>query len=52
MVPTEYTDLSKSLDCLPHDLIVVKLHAYRFSIESLKLIDSYLNERKQSVKSK
>ena len=32
------TDLSKAFDCLPHDLIVGKLHAYGFSIESLRLI--------------
>ena len=38
------TDLSKAFDCLPHDLIVVKLHAYSFSIESLKLINSHLTE--------
>ena len=39
------TDLSKAFDCLPHDLIVAKLHAYGFSIESLKLINSYLTKR-------
>ena len=39
-------DLSKAFDCFSHDLIVVKLHAYGFSIESLKLINSYLTERK------
>ena len=44
------TDLSKAFDCLPHDLIVAKLHAYGFSIDSLKLINSYLTERKQRVK--
>ena len=44
------TNLSKVFDCLPHDLIVAKLHAYGFSIDSLKLINSYLTERKQRVK--
>ena len=44
------TDLSKAFDCLPHDLIVVKLLAYGFSIDSLKLKTSYLTERKQRVK--
>ena len=39
------TDLSKAFDCLPRDLLVPKLHAYGFSIESLKLINSYLTER-------
>ena len=47
---TLITDLCKAFDCLPHDLIVAKLHAYGFSIESLKLINSYLTERKQRVK--
>ena len=44
------TDLSKAFDCLPHDLIVAKLHAYDFSVESLKLINSYLTKCKQRVK--
>ena len=44
------TDLSKAFDCLPNDLIVVKLHAYGFSIELLKLINSYLTEHYQRVK--
>ena len=44
------TDLSKAFDCLPHDLIVAKLQVYGFSKESLKLINSYLTERKQRVK--
>ena len=44
------TDLSKAFDCLPQDLIVAKLHAYGFLINSLKLINSYLTERKQRVK--
>ena len=44
------TDLSKAFYFLPHDLIVTKLHAYDFSIESLKLINSHLTEPKQRVK--
>ena len=44
------TDLSKAFDCLPHDLIVAKLHAYGSLTESLKLVKSYLTERKQKVK--
>ena len=36
------TDLSKAFDCLPHDIIVEKLHAYGFLIEPLKVINSYL----------
>ena len=44
------TDLSKAFDCLSHDLIVAKLHGYGFSMESLKLINGCLTERKQSFK--
>ena len=44
------TDLSKAFDCLPPDLIVAKRHSYGFSIESLKLINSFSTEHKQRVK--
>ena len=44
------TDLSKAFDCLLHDLLIAKLHAYGFEIDSLRLIYSYLVERKQRVK--
>ena len=44
------TDLSKVFDCLPHDLLVAKLHAYGFDIQSIRLIHSYLTGRKQRVK--
>ena len=44
------TDLSKAFDCLPHDLLIAKLHAYGFDTPSLKLIHSYLTERYQRVK--
>ena len=43
-------DLSKAFDCLDHDLLIAKLHAYRFSRTALALIYSYLNERKQRAK--
>ena len=44
------TDLSKAFDCLPHDLIIAKLHAYGFDHPALKLILSYLSGRKQRVR--
>ena len=44
------TDLSKAFDCLHHELLIAKLHAYGLSMSSLKLIHSYLTKRKQRVK--
>ena len=44
------TDLSKVFDCIPHDLIIAKLEAYGFHIDTLKLIHNYLSNRKQRVK--
>ena len=44
------TDLSKAFDCLPHDLIIAKLHAYGFDKASLRLMHSYLTDRYQRVK--
>ena len=38
------TDISKAFDCLPHELLIAKLDA------SLKLIHSYLSNRKRRVK--
>ena len=46
------TDLSKAYDCLPYDLLVANLHAYDFSLSSLKMIYSYLASRKQRSKIK
>ena len=44
------TDLSKAFDCLTHDLIIAKLHAYGCDLLSLKLINSYLRNMHQRVK--
>ena len=45
-----FTDLSKAFDCLVHEFLLVKLEAYGFIYESLKLINSYLTDRKQRTK--
>ena len=44
------TDLSKAFDCLSHDLLIAKLHAYGFGKSALKFIYSYLSDRTQRVK--
>ena len=44
------TDLSKAFDCLSHELFIAKLNAYGFSLSALKLMQSYLSERKQRTK--
>ena len=43
-------DLSKAFDCLSHKRLLAKLHAYGFSIAILRLIDSYLKNRRQITK--
>ena len=43
-------DLSKAFDCIPHDLLIAKMHAYGFSKECLIFFYSYLKRRKHSVK--
>ena len=43
-------DLSKAFDCIPHELLIAKIHAYGFDKRSLKLIYSYLKGRLQRVK--
>ena len=43
-------DLSKAIDCLPHDLLLGKLRAYGLTEKACSLVGSYLSNRKQQVK--
>ena len=45
-----FTDLFKTFDCLSHELLIAKLDAYGFNKNALKLVNSYLSNRKQRVK--
>ena len=47
---TDLKHLSKTFDCLSHELLLAKLHAYEFSIAQLRLIHSCLTNRKQRTK--
>ena len=44
------TDLSKAFNCLSHEILLEKLHACGFSIPALRLVHSYLKNRKQRAK--
>ena len=44
------TNLPKAFDSLSHENLLAKLHAYGFSISALRLIYSYLANRKQRTK--
>ena len=44
------TDLSKVFDCLLHDLLLAKFHAFGFDLKSLKVIHAHLNDRIQVTK--
>ena len=45
-----FTDLSEALNCLYNELLIAKLDAYGFDKNALKLVNSYLSNRKQRVK--
>ena len=43
------TDLSKAFDCLSHDLLTAKLHAYGFDMRALRLLHNYFTNRSRRV---
>ena len=43
-------DLSKAFDCINHNLLIAKLEAYGFDINALKMMKSYLSDRRQRIK--
>ena len=45
-----FMDHSKAFDCVKHDLLIAKLHAYGFSHDALTFLYSYLSDRQQRVK--
>ena len=44
------TDLSKAFDCISHELLIAKLHAYGFDKSAIALVYDYLKGRKQRTK--
>ena len=42
--------LSKAFDCLSHDLLMAKLHAYGSDIPALRLLHNHLTNRNQRAK--
>ena len=44
------TDLSKTFDCLDHELLIAKLNAHGFSLPALELINNYLSNRRQQTR--
>ena len=49
-IGTILMDLSKAYDCLPQDLLIVKLGAYGLDRSSLRLLKGYINSRTQRTK--
>ena len=44
------TDLSKTFDCLSHELLIAKLNAYGFNMSGLRFVHSYLKNRMQRTR--
>ena len=49
-ISTIAMDLSRAFDCMPHGLLVAKLHAYGVSPKACVFISDYLKDRVQRVK--
>ena len=49
-VGTVAMDLSKAFDCMPHGLLLAKLHAYGVSSRACLFLSNYLENRMQRVK--
>ena len=47
--PTKWPT-QKAADCLPHELLIAKLHWYGFRLNVLQVINSYLPNRRQRTK--
>ena len=43
-------DLSKAFDCISHELLITNLNTYELSLSTLKLVHSYLQNRKTKNK--
>ena len=43
-------EVSKAFDFIPHELLIAKMHAYGFDLNSVTFIHSCLKNRKQNVK--
>ena len=45
-----FLDVSKAFDSIQHDLLIAKVSAYGFSMDTLVFTYSYLKRKKQNVK--
>ena len=50
LVGVVLTDLSNAFDCIPHNLHIVKLHAYRFDKDALTSLYSIWKEEKNVLR--